>query len=74
MNDHNQYLEDHHHITETGVGLAKLHLKQDSPSKALEALELCSKRLKALRANLNREFIVRRELYRIKLEQEEGID
>ena len=37
----NTYLEEHHQITESGIGLAKLFLKEGRPKKAMAALKKC---------------------------------
>ena len=41
MRDDNQYLEEHHCITECAIGLAKLLLKRGDTEKALKVLETC---------------------------------
>ena len=48
MRDDIKYLESHHHATETFIGLARLHLKNDDPERALAALDTCCERLRAI--------------------------
>lgn len=43
-----QYMEAHHHITETQIGLARLHLNTGDADKAQAALDLCSVQLKEI--------------------------
>lgn len=45
-----QYLEEHHHITETAIGLAKVALLDHDPMTALGKLEICSEKLAKIRA------------------------
>ena len=42
------YMERHHHITETQIGLARLHLSAGDADKAQAALDLCSVQLKEI--------------------------
>lgn len=44
-----QYLEDHRQITESAIGLAKVHLINNEPSKALEILHHYCEKLDELR-------------------------
>lgn len=39
VRDDEAYMSEHHQITETAIGLARLHLKDGDPGKALAALE-----------------------------------
>lgn len=34
-----EYMEEHHHASETGIGLARYHLINDKPELALKALD-----------------------------------
>lgn len=43
-----QYMEAHHHITETQIGLARMHLSAGETDKAKEALDVCSVKLKGI--------------------------
>lgn len=43
-----QYMEAHHHITETQIGLARLHLSLGHADKAEDALDVCSVKLKEI--------------------------
>ena len=43
-----EYMERHHHITETQIGLARLHLSVGDADKAQAALDLCSVQLKEI--------------------------
>lgn len=43
-----QYMEAHHHITETQIGLARLHLSIGDADKAEDALNVCSVKLKEI--------------------------
>lgn len=43
-----QYMEAHHHITETQIGLARLHLSIGNVEKAEDALDVCSVQLKEI--------------------------
>lgn len=43
-----EYMEHHHHITETQIGLARLHLSAGKADKAQAALDLCSVQLKEI--------------------------
>lgn len=44
-----EYLREHHHITETAIGLVKLHLLQNEAEKASNILEKYSEKLTKLR-------------------------
>ena len=41
-------MEQHHHITETQIGLARMHLGVGDAEKAKEALDVCSVKLKEI--------------------------
>lgn len=43
-----EYMERHHHITETQIGLARLHLSAGDADKAQADLDLCSVQLKEI--------------------------
>lgn len=43
-----EYLEAHHQITETQIGLARMHLSVGRADKAEEALDACSVQLKEI--------------------------
>jgi len=43
------YLEQHHYITEKWIGIARLRLEQGDPNAAKEALDRCLADLKAVR-------------------------
>lgn len=42
------YMERHHHITETQIGLARIYLSSGNADKAQEALDICSIQLKEI--------------------------
>lgn len=43
-----EYMKHHHHITETQIGLARLHLSTGKADKAKDALDVCSVKLKGI--------------------------
>lgn len=43
-----QYMEAHHHISATQIGLARLHLSIGNVEKAEDALDVCSVKLKEI--------------------------
>lgn len=46
--DKEKYMELHHHITESQIGLARMHLSAGDPDKAKQALDKCSEQLKEI--------------------------
>lgn len=43
-----EYMEAHRHITETQIGMARLHLSLGHADKAEDALDVCSVKLKEI--------------------------
>lgn len=43
-----EYMEAHHHITETQIGLARMHLSVGDAEKAKDTLDVCSVKLKEI--------------------------